>query len=209
MIQIHHISSEFAIDELDHQAWQPASETLVDCYWWGEKAPAGRQFRAKLLWSDDALYIRFDADQAEPLVISEKPDVTKMTLHLWDRDVCEIFIAPDPDTPNRYYEFEVAPTGEWVDLAIELKDGRRETDPDYISGMRSSARVETDRIIMAMRVPWAAFNEKPQAGDVWAGNLFRCVGKGPDRGYLAWRPTRMPVPNFHVPSAFGELIFTK
>ena len=37
---------------------------------------------------------------------------------LWDRDVCEIFIAPDEHVIERYFEFEAAPTGEWLDVAI-------------------------------------------------------------------------------------------
>jgi alpha-galactosidase len=209
MIQIHRTSSDLAVDELDHQAWQHATETLVDRYWSGERAPDGRQFMARLLWSDEALYVRFDATQTEPLVVSERPDLSKKTLHLWNRDVCEILIAPDTGTPNMYYEFEVAPTGEWFDLAIELADGNRATDQEYASGMQASARLENDEVIMAISVPWAAFGRTPKTDDVWLGNLFRSVGKGADRGYLAWRPTRTPIPNFHVPSAFGELIFIK
>jgi hypothetical protein len=39
-------------------------------------------------------------------------------------------------------------------------------------------------------------------------NLCRCVGEDPDRGYLAWRPTHTAEPNFHVPTAFGTIVFT-
>ncbi|MGH9959146.1 MAG: carbohydrate-binding family 9-like protein [Pyrinomonadaceae bacterium] len=37
--------------------------------------------------------------------------------------------------------------------------------------------------------------------------MFRCVGTGKDRGYLAWQPTRTEQPNFHIPKVFGWLIF--
>ena len=47
----------------------------------------------------------------------------------------------------------------------------------------------------------------PSSGDVWHGNIFRCVGKGENRGYLAWQPTETPAPNFHVPEKFGEFEF--
>jgi hypothetical protein len=60
---------------------------------------------------------------------------------------------------------------------------------------------------MALKVPWSAFGRKPRPGDVWLGNLFRCVGKDPNRGYLAWSPTLTKVPNFHVPERFGEFVF--
>jgi hypothetical protein len=58
-----------------------------------------------------------------------------------------------------------------------------------------------------MKIPWEAFGKKPSAGDVWVGNIFRCVGAGPDRGYLAWQPTMTETPNFHVTEKFGELKF--
>jgi hypothetical protein len=58
-----------------------------------------------------------------------------------------------------------------------------------------------------MRIPWDHWIHKPQPGERWRANLFRCVGKDPSRGYLAWRPTHAPEPAFHVPAAFGWLQF--
>ena len=130
-------------------------------------------------------------------------------MNLWDRDVCEIFIAPDKTVPNKYYEFEVAPTGEWIDLAIEALPDKRVTDWDYSSGMKAAARVGKNRVVMALRVEWKAFGTKPDTGEVWLGNLFRCVGSNPGRGYLAWSPTRTAMPAFHVPKAFGVFVFRR
>lgn len=208
-LTIKHISSDFPIDRLDDPAWKRASQTLVSKYWSGKAAAKGREFSTKLLWSDTALYVRFDASQNEPLIVSEKPDVSQKTVGLWHRDVCEIFIAPVASQRNRYFEFEIAPTGEWIDLAIEVESQKRKTDLDYRSGMTSAARIEMGKIIMAIKIPWDAFGVSPKIGDVWLGNLFRCVGKGESRGYLAWQPTKTAQPNFHVPEKFGELEFVK
>ena len=126
---------------------------------------------------------------------------------LWDRDVCEIFVAPDARTPRRYMEFEAAPTGEWLDLTIQHNEGVRETDRNFHSGMTAAARIEDGSNTIALSVPWAAFGRAPQANDSWRINLFRCVGAGPERGYLAWQPTRTPQPDFHIPTVFGWLKF--
>jgi hypothetical protein len=206
-LKIAHITGDFSIARLDDPAWNGASQTLISRYWSGMAAETGREFSARLLWSDAALYVRFIASRNEPLVLSEKPDVTTKTLGLWDRDVCEIFIAPDRNNRNRYFEFEVGPTGEWVDLGIELTPHGRKTDSEYTSGMIAVAKIEKDSIVMAIKIPWEAFGARPKAGDVWLGNIFRCVGKGPGRGYLAWQPTQTPKPAFHVPAAFGEFEF--
>jgi len=208
-LNVAHITTDFAISELDSKNWDHAEPVTITTYWSGAAAPDERRFTARLLWSDKALYVRFDAPQDEPLVISEERDLNKKTLGLWDRDVCEIFIAPDFKEPNKYYEFEVAPTGEWVDLGIEVLPNKRITDWDYLSIMTSTARIRKGQIQMALRVEWKALGKTPAAGDNWRGNLFRCIGKDPNRGYLAWQPTMTKEPAFHVPAKFGTFEFTR
>ncbi len=208
-IKIPFLNSDLAVSSLKDEAWDHAALVSVENYWSGKKAPAGRQFKARLLWSKDALYVRFDGHQAEPLVVSETPELGSKTIGLWNRDVCEIFIVPDKADRSRYFEFEVAPTGEWVDLGIQWSANKRKTDLEYSSGMESAVSIEPEKIVMAIKIPWKAFGKTPKSGDVWLGNLFRCIGKDPNRGYLAWQPTKTAKPNFHVPSKFGEFEFVK
>jgi len=186
-----------------------SSDAEIDSYWNGKPAIRCRHFSASFAWNDETLIVRFQATVDEPLVISARPVRDEKTVGLWERDVCEIFIAPDRSEPRKYFEFEIAPTGEWLDLAIDSTSGERVTVWEYASGMEATARIEGNRVVMAMKIPWEAFGQKPKVGDVWLGNIFRCVGKEPDRGYLAWRPTMTETPNFHMPDAFGELVFTK
>lgn len=206
-IEIARIEKDFSIEEFDNPNWQNASEVEISKYWSGETAPDSRHFTTKLLWSDSFLYVRFCANQIEPLIVSDAPDLRTKTIGLWDRDVCEIFVAPDLDEPQRYFEFEIAPTGEWIDLRIDLTAEKRETDFDYRSAMQTAARIEKDKVLMWIKIGWTAFGKTPKTGDIWRGNLFRCVGAGETRGYLAWQPTRTEKPNFHVAEAFGEFQF--
>ncbi len=208
-IKIAHVKNDFSINDLENQSWQEANEVTIEKYWSGERAETGRHFKTRLLWSNAALYVRFEAVQAEPLIVSDTPDLTTKTIGLWNRDVCEIFIAPDLEEPNSYYEFEIAPTGEWIDLAIYKSAETRETDFDYASGMESAAKIENEKITLAIKIPWSTFGKTPKANNVWKGNLFRCVGSGAARGYLAWQPTRTEKPDFHIPEAFGEFCFSK
>ena len=208
-LKVTFVDKDLDISKPDDPAWDAAEPVTVKTYWSGENAPASRLFTAQLLWSKTALYVRFTAKQDEPLVVADKPDVSKKSMGLWDRDVCEIFIAPNSETPNKYFEFEVAPTGEWIDLGIEVLPDKRVTDWDYHSGMRSSVRVVKGEIQMALRVEWKALGAAPTDGDRWRGNLFRCIGKDPNRGYLAWQPTMTKEPAFHVPDKFGNFVFTK
>jgi hypothetical protein len=208
-IKIAHIKNDFSVQELDNKSWAKAKEIEIDKYWSGENAPTGRHAKAKLLWSQAALYVRFEANQTEPLVVSDVPNLKSKTKGLWDRDVCEIFLAPDKNEPRKYFEFEIAPHGEWIDLEIYQKPDERITNWDYVSGMQSKAIIEKDKAFMAIKVEWKAFGKIPKAGEVWLGNLFRCVGSGETRGYLAWSPTETKEPSFHVPEKFGEFEFIK
>jgi hypothetical protein len=127
-------------------------------------------------------------------------------MRLWDRDVCEIFVAPDPDVPERYFEFQASPAGEWIDLAINFTEAERATDFEFHSGMIVAALLTGGQLFIAMQIPWSTQLPKPQKGDSWRVNLFRCVGVGDDR-YLAWQPTYTAEPSFHVPQVFGWLNF--
>ena len=209
-IEARHADAEVASAALDHEAWGRAQPVRIERYWSGETAPAARHAEARVIWTERALTVRFVCRQEEPLVVSDSPVLDRKTVGLWERDVCEIFIAPDANAPESYFEFEAAPTGEWLDLLIHDLPAGRETDWHYQSGLQVAAHVGENRVTIAMRIPWEALAERPpRAGERWRANLFRCVGAGASRGYLAWRPTETPEPNFHVPAAFGWLRFNR
>ncbi len=206
-IEARHTATDLKVRDLKSTEWNKAQPVQIVRYWSGEPAPKARHAEARLLWSSKALHLRFVCHQAEPLIVSSNPQSEKKTMGLWDRDVCEIFIAPDPAVVERYLEFEAAPTGEWLDVAIHWMQNKRESDWDFNSHMATATRIEKDRVTIAMRIPWNHWIHEPQTGERWRVNLFRCVGSDPDRGYLAWQPTRTPQPNFHLPQVFGWLIF--
>ena len=209
VIEARHVKTDFAVDDFDTAAWRRAHAVRITRSWSGEPAPAPRHAEARLVWSEAALYVRFVARRGEPLIVSDKPKLEEKTLGLWDRDVCELFVAPNANEPERYFEFEVAPTGEWVDLGIHWRREGRETDWQYHSGATFAARTAQDTITLTMRIPWTALGGPPRVGARWRANLFRCVGADPTRGYLAWQPTLTAEPSFHVPQRFGWLQFKR
>ena len=202
-----YVNTPISEADFENHVWQQCQPVPIEHYWSGEPAMASRHAEARICWSDEALHVRFAGKQQEPLIVTDNPITDKKTLGLWDRDVCEIFLAPDPDKPWRYFEFEAAPTGEWVDLGIVVKPEGRETDWDFASGVTTAAHVEGERLLVGMKIPWSESLPKPAPGDVWRVNVFRCVGPEAPERYLAWLPTRTPEPNFHVPDAFGVLHF--
>lgn len=201
------VATAIGVEDFESDVWEQCRPVRITHLWSGAPAAVERHAEARICWSDEALHVRFIGNQHEPLIVSPQPVTDSETLGLWDRDVCEIYIAPDAENPSRYFEFEAAPTGEWVDLGILLTAEGRHTDWDYSSGFTVGAKVSTSQLTVRMNIPWSDSIPKPKPNDRWLINLFRCVGpEAPDR-YLAWRPTGTPEPNFHVSEAFGSLVF--
>lgn len=163
-------------------------------------------------WTDSDLYLLFISTYTE-LNLWLPADNSKDRLKLWDRDVVEFFLGEDWQDIKVYKEFEIAPTGDWVDLAIDLNHDSY--DAKWDSGWQRQGRIDEKTHIWyaAARVPLRSVSEKQvQAGTKWRVNLYRIDGLGADpvRHFMCWQPTCVVNrdPN-HVPEHFGTLVFTK
>jgi len=171
--------------------------------WQGMNPTPDRQTEVRALWSAETLYLRFACRYRELNVFPDS-DANGRRDQLWDRDVAEAFLQPDPSRPEAYKEFEVSPNGLWIDL--DISPGAK---PDLKSGMKRSvvldekAHTWTAEIAIPMKSLTARLN--PEV--IWRVNFFRVEGKKEPRGYYAWQPTLTSQPNFHVPSAFGRMRF--
>ena len=154
---------ELAEPSLRNVVWESCEPVRIEHYWSGDPASATRHAEVRLCWSEEALHVRFVCEQHEPLVLSNTPQTNVKTIGLWDRDVCEVFLAPDLKEPQRYYEFEAAPTGEWVDLGIELTEQDRKTDWDYKSGMTALAEIKSGKLELVSLFPGAPISQNPKA----------------------------------------------
>lgn len=201
-----HTAVDLEPGEFDYPEWDKAAPVSITRRWSGELAPPSHHCEVRILWSDQALLVRYVCRQSHPPLIQEDAPVDRKSIGLWDTDVCEIFVAPASESPNSYYEFEAAPNGAWVDLGITIGPKERETDWDFKSGMTTATHMSEDILTVIIKIPWSDKIPKPKLGDEWRINLFRCVGTGNER-FLAWQPTYTSEPYFHVPEVFGRLSF--
>jgi alpha-galactosidase len=183
--------------------WSLATPISFCTDWQGRNADPMRQTEVRVLWTPDRLYLRFDCRYRELFVFGDS-DANGRRDHLWDRDVAEAFLQPDPSRPRYYREFEVSPNGMWVDLDI-YPGGLS----DLKSGLQRSAWLDRESHAWAaeMSIPMVALTAKFDPADVWRVNFFRVEGNKEPRFYSAWQSTNTPQPNFHVPEAFGKLRF--
>lgn len=126
---------------------------------------------------------------------------------LYEYDVVEFFVDPDPATPQTYLEFELDPGGRTLDLRIDR--AADVFDATFDSSMTSAVSVDpsTHTWRALMMIPFGPELEWPSEGAVWRGNFFRIEGAGEDRLYMALSPTGTASPSFHVPEAFIDLTF--
>jgi hypothetical protein len=192
--------------------WATAASTRIqkDCSHQIDYPKLSTEVRG--FWTDADLYLLFVSPYTE-LNLWLPADNTKDRMKLWDRDVVEFFLGDDYADIGRYREFEIAPTGDWVDLAIDYYKNRY--DAKWDSGWQRQGRIDEKNHVWyaAARVPLRSVSEKQiTAGTKWRVNLYRIDGLGPDaeRRFMCWQPTCVVNrdPN-HVPEHFGTLIFTK
>ena len=199
-----HVHGEVTLDARHPSPeWQKAQAVAFCSDWQGKNPDEQRETEVRVLWSSQTLYLRFECRYRE-LFLFEDSDRNGRRDHLWDRDVAEAFLQPDPARERYYREFEVSPNGMWIDLDI-FPGGLA----DLKSGMKRSVFLDekAHRWTAELAIPMKALAPSFDPKAAWRANFYRVEGEQEPRAYLAWQPTGTPEPNFHVPTAFGTLRF--
>jgi alpha-galactosidase len=183
--------------------WENARPVTFTSDWQGKNSDTGRETQVQALWSEKTLFLRFKC-RYRGLFVFGDADPGGRRNHLWERDVAEAFLQPEPAREQYYREFEVSPNGMWIDLDI-FPGGLS----DLQSGMLRSVFLDEKAHvwIAELAIPIRALTQRFDAKAIWRVNFYRVEGTEEPRAYLAWQPTNTPEPNFHVPRAFGRMLF--
>jgi len=201
-----HVEREIALNAAHpSEEWQQARPVSFSSDWQGKNGDPERETTVRVLWSEKTLYLRFECRYRD-LKVFDDSDANGRRDQLWDRDVAEAFLQPDPAREHFYKEFEVSPNGMWVDL--DIFPGARS---DLKSGMQRSVVLDEKSHTWSaeLAIPISSLTKQFDPGKIWRVNFYRVEGRNEPRAYLAWQPTRTPLPNFHVPAAFGNLRFAR
>jgi Carbohydrate family 9 binding domain-like len=207
-LEARHVSADFTPDaNLGKKVWQKAQWSQFEKSISGKDKHAENRTRVAAAWSDKYVYFAFICNY-DVLNVFEGEDISRERWELWTRDVAEVFLNPQPERLLHYYEFEIAPNNQWVDLEI-TRGEKPNHDASWNSGFEHAVRVDVKHHVWnaEMRIPLSSMNvtgAKP--GMEWRVNFFRAAGNGPDpeRKFLAWS-TIPEGTTFHVPSRFGIL----
>jgi alpha-galactosidase len=183
--------------------WGDARNLRFQADWQGKNADPERETEVWLLWTPETLYLRFRVKYRVITVFSDAEPNGRRD-QLWDRDVAEVFLQPAGSDRKRYKEFEISPNGMWIDL--DIAPGEKH---DLQSGLRRRVTLNeaSKTWIAELALPMKSLVERFDPAATWRVNFYRVEGTSEPRFYSAWQPTGTPAPNFHVPDAFGKLIF--
>ncbi len=184
-------------------AWERAAPLRFDADWQGKNRDPERETEVRLLWAPGTLFLRFRT-RYRTITVFPDAEPNGRRDQLWDRDVAEAFLQPEPSNLRRYKEFEVSPNGFWIDLDIAPREKH-----DLKSGLKRRVILDEAKKTWTaeLAIPMECLVEKFEPAAIWRVNFYRVEGAKEPRFYSAWRATGTAVPNFHVPEAFGELIF--
>jgi len=207
-----HASEDFAIDgDLSKEIWRRAAWFEYDHDPSGGQHYPQARTRAAVVWTSTHVYVAF-ACRYESLNVFTGEDTSKERWELWNKDVAEVFLNPQPARVNHYYEFEIAPNNQWIDLEID-KDKTPFNDAAWNSGFEHATRTDEAKKewTAELRIPVSSMKvDAMQAGIEWRANFFRAAGQGGDkqRQFMTWS-TIPDGKTFHVPTRFGILEFVE
>jgi hypothetical protein len=208
------ITQDFVPDgNLEKPVWRGASWVKVDHDAFNPVTFPQSAMDIAALWTPQYVYFAYRCKYTT-LNVFEGGDPSKDFWTLWDRDVVEVFLNPQPGHMRHYYEFEVAPNNLWIDLEIDL-DKTPFGDAKWNSGYQHATIIDTANHVWTceMRIPVAALTgSKPlEANTEWRINFFRADGLGDDtkRRFLSWSLVHNDTNSFHAPWSFGRIKFVK
>lgn len=211
-LESQYTSEDFTPDgNLQKAVWKEAGWVRFNHDMSGRHTYPQSETKVAARWTTTHLYFAFWC-RYSTLNIYRGEDAAKERWELWERDVVEVFVNPQPGRASHYYEFEVSPNNQWIDLEIDQTKTPFH-DAGWNSNFAHATRVDsTNRVwTCEMRIPVASMGVRQvQPGDEWRINFYRADGPGENsqRRFMSW--STIPEGNsFHVPTRFGLIRFVK
>lgn len=200
----------------DKAPWNNITALSVKEYM-GEKPLHFPATQAKVAFDSEAIYVIFKVeDQYVKAIGSKNQDPVC-------KDSCvEFFFSPEESTQNGYFNLEMNCGGTMLfrHQKIPRKGGKYITDAhiDEIEVAHSMPKIIDKEIkekttwVVEYRIPFSILKEyhdfsDPGSGTVWRTNFYKCADETSHPHWITWAPVDKPMPDFHLPSFFGELVF--
>ncbi len=218
MLFSEYLSADFLLDgDLSKPVWAKAVRISFDrdafC---ASLAYPSLETMVASRWTQSYLYLAFCCHYVRLHTFKDE-DPSAERWQLWRRDVVEAFVRPHAEPTSRYYEFEVAPNNQWIDLVVDLNaEPAPVHDMQWNSGFEHATKIDTIRQewTVEMRIPMASMDAAHvEEGTEWRVNFYRADGEdgqsGGEQKMLSWMPMPLANASFHQPASFGVLRFVR
>ena len=185
---------------LADKCWQQAAAFSPMVHPAGTKSPLKTD--AFISYDDNNLYLGLRGyDEHLDPVLNKLDQIIKgkkgQDIAIWKHDSIELFIVPNPNSPNEYYH-----------LGCNLAGGSYDSHPTkgakWNSGISSKTKFYKKFWEMEIKIPLKSFGAtKSLENSRWRFNI--CRNKKSDKSLACWSPT---FGSFHNYSKFGELSFS-
>lgn len=185
--------------------WEKADIANIDFVPWNGAHPYPYKMTAKLLYTDEALFVRQETDERPLTARYNKPGDPV------NEDSCmEFFISPNADDPkHHYFNFEINPLG--IIQMMYCVDRNEYITPvvDYnIFDVKSVITKDTWQL--TYKIPYTFILEYAEKiSSEITGNFYKCGDCSEVEHYACWSPVLCEEEDFHRSEYFGKLIFEK
>jgi hypothetical protein len=199
---------------LDEPAWTAVPDVGSFSFPWWKSGK--KEKTVSKLWVQENIYVLFIAKNS--YIWGEKKVRNSA---VFTDDCVEVFTAPNPDYPLRYFHIEMNVIGTFLDQFHPQGPGVN-NDPEwngegikittsFVGTLNNDSDIDQYWILEGA-IPLRNFQQvakhiPPKPGDVWRLNLNRLGGKT-NAQYSQWSPSQTEKPQFHSPRDFGRVIFS-
>ncbi len=184
---------------VDNKTWQTIPSHKLQST--NGPVPAGFSTGFKLAVSGNTLFMKISGD--DPDWKSQKLICRGKDSPVYSDDSIEIFIIPDADKPERFFQIAI----NLNDVAFDRKVSEKLKDITWQSGVKSRTTKQKGKWLMEIALPLEQLDiDKVKPGDIWRFNLCRnkYSGIGENHERSQWTPTGG---NYQTTKLCGKIIF--
>ncbi len=169
----------------------------------GEKSQLDTRFF--MAYTDDGFRVRIECAIGAPLRSAFEGE----SVPVWQADVVEVFLSPY-GKEDWYYEFDFAPNGSFYHGHIYNPDCKTAYAHalDELCGVKADIQIRDGVWTTEMFIPFSAMELNKSLDEIkalpWRFNVYRIDDGGQE--YCSFAPTYAQKINFHISSAFADLI---
>lgn len=200
----------------DKPQWKNVKAVKIDNFM-GNTPPFKPVVEAKMIYDKNNLYVIFRVQDR-----FVKCTHTKINDPVYNDACVEFFFSPDTTLPERYFNLEINCGGTpLMRYNIIPRKDFNTCDPEDMKQIEISHSLPTEikneitstitwtveyRLPLSILRKYSKITE-PAKGVKWRANFYKTAEETSNPHYMTWSIIKNSVPDFHLPSYFGELIF--